>query len=197
MMLTTPITKIWKVFLLAGLVQITSQSPKEFPGPTRPFFSPPLEDLVKAQVDEVAYLSCEVFNRNNLSVSWVRIKDSHIISVDSETFISDDRFSVVEKKEKMFDRLSLVIHRVVTEDAGRYDCQVSSQPKISKFVELVVLQPKVNIEGDSDIHVKEGSRVVIKCVIRNTVQPVPFVTWLFEGQVRNQGLSYYNNDTKK
>ena len=174
---------IFGIFLLAGLVQVTSPSVKEFPGPTRPFFRPPLEDLVKAQVDGVAYLSCEVFNRNNLSVSWVRSGDGHIISVDSETFISDTRFSVLQKKEKMFDRISLIINRVVMGDAGKYECQVSAQSKISKVVELVVIQPTVNIQGDSDIHVKEGSKVVINCVIKNTVGPVPFVTWLFNGQV--------------
>ena len=183
---------IFGILLLAGLVQITSTSVKEFPGPTSPFFRPPLEDLVKAQVDGVAYLSCEVFNRNNLSVSWMRTKDSHIISVDSETFISDNRFSVLQKKEKLFDRISLIINRVVMGDAGLYDCQVSAQSKISKIVELVVMQPIVNIQGDSDIHVKEGSKVVINCVIKNTVEPVPFVTWLFQGQVSQSATEILN-----
>ena len=31
------------------------------------------------------------------SVSWIRGSDSHIITVDQETFISDDRFSSLVK----------------------------------------------------------------------------------------------------
>ena len=30
---------------------------------------------------------------NNESVAWVRSQDSHILAVDSEVFISDDRFN--------------------------------------------------------------------------------------------------------
>ena len=33
----------------------------------------------------------QVFNLNNKSVSWVRSMDSHILTVDRETFISDHR----------------------------------------------------------------------------------------------------------
>ena len=40
----------------------------------------------------MAYLPCEVFNLANKSVSWVRARDNHILTVDRETFISDQRF---------------------------------------------------------------------------------------------------------
>ena len=33
-------------------------------------------------------LALKVFNLNNKSVSWVRAKDNHILTVDRETFIS-------------------------------------------------------------------------------------------------------------
>ena len=31
---------------------------------------------------------------NNMTVAWVRIRDTHILTVDTETFISDNRFGV-------------------------------------------------------------------------------------------------------
>ena len=170
-------------FLLLTLTEFSSPLSQVFPSPTRPFFSSVREEKVYTQINSTAYLSCEVYNRNNLSVSWVRLKDSHIISVNTETFISDQRFSVVEKKEKMFDRINLVIQKVMTSDEGVYECQVSYQPKISKILHLVVLNPKVSILGDPDIYVKEGSELVIKCTVKNTARHVPFVTWLYKGQV--------------
>lgn len=35
----------------------------------------------------------QVYNMANLSVSWIRRRDSHILTVDTETFISDPRFA--------------------------------------------------------------------------------------------------------
>ena len=53
-------------------------------------------------------------------------------------------------------------------------------------IQLVVLTPDVRIPGDPDIHVKEGSRVAVDCVITNTTEPVPFVTWIFNNQVKGE-----------
>ena len=46
------------------------------------------------------------------------------------------------------------------------------------------MTPEVKILGDPDIHVKEGSKVNIECVISNTTDHVPYVTWLFNNQVK-------------
>ena len=75
------------------------------------------------------------------------------------------------------------MHQIEIQDQGSYECQVSSQPKISRNIDLIVLQPEVSILGDIDIHVKEGSEVELKCIITNTPRDVPFVTWLFNDQV--------------
>ena len=83
---------------------------EEFPSLNKPFFSPLSPEVVRGQVGGVAYLECEVYNRNNLSVSWIRAKDGHILTVDCETFIADARFVQIERREKMFDLISLVIH---------------------------------------------------------------------------------------
>ena len=47
------------------------------------------------------------------------------------------------------------------------------------------MTPEVRILGDPDIHVKEGSKVRIECVISNTTDHVPYVTWLLNNQVKN------------
>ena len=155
----------------------------DFLGLNKPFFNPSSGAVFKTQEGGIAYLPCEVYNLNNLSVSWVRGHDSHILTVDRETFISDKRFVSMHRKEKMSDTITLSIYQIKIQDQGHYECQVSSQPKISRIVELVVRKPEVHILGDSDIHVKEGSEVRLKCVINDTVSDVPFVTWLFNDKV--------------
>ena len=49
------------------------------------------------------------------SVSWIRGSDSHIITVDQETFISDDRFSsLVKTTDNLWTlKVSNVIRREV------------------------------------------------------------------------------------
>ena len=42
---------------------------------------------------------------------------------------------------------------------------------------------QVKILGGQDIHVKEGSAVVLKCVITNIVEKPPFVTWYLNNKV--------------
>jgi hypothetical protein len=108
------------------------------------------------------------------SVSWVRGRDSHIITVrqdlesrgetqrlllihqvDQETFISDDRFvSLKKNKESLWTLkvgllsgwmhyLNRQIKYVSARDAGQYECQVSTVPKVSRWIDLVVVVPKV------------------------------------------------------
>ena len=92
-------------------------------------------------------------------MSWIRERDSHIITVDQETFISDDRFETFHRlKDSLwtlkvgfyYPEKSLIfifdhfqIKHVSARDAGRYECQVSTVPKISHWVDLVVVVPKV------------------------------------------------------
>ena len=45
---------------------------------------------------------------------------------------------------------------------------------------------QVKILGGQDIHVKEGSAVVLKCVITNIVEKPPFVTWYLNNKVSTE-----------
>ena len=48
---------------------------------------------------------------NTRSVSWIRGADSHIITVDQETFISDDRFSSLIKARENLWTLKVTRHQ--------------------------------------------------------------------------------------
>ena len=135
---------------------------------------------------------------NIRSVSWIRGADSHIITVDQETFISDDRFSsLIKARENLW---TLKIKYLTARDAGKYECQVSTVPKMSRQVELVVVVPKVcftcntfnilhihllqvRIFGGPDIYVREFSTLHLECVISATIVSPKFVVWEHNGKL--------------
>ena len=45
----------------------------------------------KGQLGSAAYLECSINNLLNMSMAWVRMRDTHILTVDRETFIQDRR----------------------------------------------------------------------------------------------------------
>ena len=49
------------------------------------------DEVFKAQVGGAGYLSCSILNMNNLTLAWLRVRDSHILTIEDETFISDAR----------------------------------------------------------------------------------------------------------
>jgi len=62
-------------------------------------------------------------------------------------------------------------------DAGFYECQVSTEPKLSHQFYLKVVEPKVWIVGNGDVHANQGSKVVLKCRISGTLQMPAYVFW--------------------
>lgn len=61
----------------------------------------------------------------NKSVSWVRVRDDHILTVNRMTFITDDRFqSYYSEANGVW---TLQIKYVQARDEGIYECQVGQQ----------------------------------------------------------------------
>ena len=177
-----------QLILVTFLFVLTScQDLHEFLGLNVPFFNRTADLMFTGQVGGTAFLQCEVHNLNNKSVSWLRERDNHILTVDRETFISDSRISSLHTKTQISDIVSLSIQKVQPEDRGWYECQVSSENKISLRVELVVVSPVVRLfgggGGGGDIHVKEGSEVKLKCVVTNILEPPQYVTWYLNEKV--------------
>ncbi|XP_022252827.1 zwei Ig domain protein zig-8-like, partial [Limulus polyphemus] len=116
-------------------------------------------------------------------VSWIRRKDFHVLTVGSDTYITDDRFQAVltqSAKDWM-----LQIKFVELSDAGLYECQVSSDPKISHFYNLNVLVAEATIEGESIRYVKTKSSINLTCVISNSPAAPVFVFWYHNQRMIN------------
>lgn len=130
---------------------------------------------VTTQVGSSAILPCVVKQVGSNTVSWVRKRDSHILTVDKTVFISDPRFRIL-RLESGSD-WDLHIKPIRRRDKGFYECQISTVNKMSFRVYLNVIVPDVIIEGSPDIHAQSGSSVTLKCLVQNATQTPNSVSW--------------------
>jgi len=146
---------------------------------TGPYFSLYTAGNVTIQAGEVARLPCRVHQVRNYSVSWVRTKDSAILSIDGETVVQDARVTVVRHPARGDWLLS--ISDVRGEDEGQYECQVSMSRKLSMFVHLSVLVPWLEVEGPAEVFTERGSTVQLSCTLAHSPEHHS-PTWLQDGE---------------
>lgn len=142
---------------------------------TGPYFDPAAPNNITTQLGTHAYLPCKVRQLSNKSVSWIRRRDAHILTVDRFTFIADERFQAFLVEAS--DTWTLQVKYVQARDAGVYECQVGTEPKMSHFVQLNVVVPKIEIVGESDLFVKAGSTVSLRCVITRALEEPAYIFW--------------------
>ena len=72
-------------------------------------------------------------------VSWIRKSDLHVLTSGFHTFTGDERFSAHSERIKAGgESWVLQIKYTQLRDAGEYQCQVNTEPKISSSVFLKV-----------------------------------------------------------
>ncbi|KAK8380375.1 hypothetical protein O3P69_016755 [Scylla paramamosain] len=91
---------------------------------------------LRSQVGTTAVLHCIAHNVGENTVSWIRRRDYHLLTVGSQAYSSDDRFQVRYIKNE--NDWQLHIRYVQVRDDGVYECQVSSHPPVSLFATLRV-----------------------------------------------------------
>ncbi|XP_065566165.1 zwei Ig domain protein zig-8-like isoform X3 [Artemia franciscana] len=136
---------------------------------------------VTVLVGKTAFLSCSVRNRGNKTVSWIRHRDVHILTVGRYTYTSDQRFTALHHRHN--DEWTLQIKYCQARDSGLYECQINTQPHRSLFVNLNVIVPKATILGGPDVHVDHGSRINLTCIIQYSPEPPAYVFWYHHDQV--------------
>ncbi|XP_046661231.1 lachesin-like isoform X2 [Homalodisca vitripennis] len=151
------------------------------PGRQDPYFDPLTPRNVTALVGKSAYLSCRVRNLGNRTVSWVRHRDIHILTVGGYTYTSDQRFMALHHRDN--DEWTLQIKWAQKRDAGMYECQISTQPVRSFFVSLNVVVPTATILGGPDLHVDKGSTINLTCAIRYSPEPPAYIFWYHHEEV--------------
>ncbi|XP_070490012.1 protein CEPU-1-like isoform X2 [Chironomus tepperi] len=149
-----------------------------------PYFDPNVNQNVTALVGKSAYLNCVVKNLGNKTVSWIRARDLHILTVSTYTYTTDLRFQTTHHRTT--DEWTLQIKWVQKRDAGLYDCQVSSQPIKSYSVYLNVIVPTAVIIGGPEYFISKGSTINLTCIIKYSPDPPNHTYWHF----RNKILSF-------
>ncbi|XP_045105878.1 Down syndrome cell adhesion molecule-like protein Dscam2 [Portunus trituberculatus] len=182
---------------LAGLLALTSPGWCSWPvGPS--FVDAPVN--VTVSEGSHAFLPCRVANLGDRSVTWMRSRRLHIITAGLLTYSPDDRHRVLHPKGT--DEWSLLIRHARPGDAGWYECQVNSDPKITTPVLLVVKDAKLDdpfylpdhegtdnftqahIEGPRERYIQEGSILAVTCTVEHEGgAAVQAVVW-FRGATR-------------
>ncbi|XP_022243421.1 zwei Ig domain protein zig-8-like [Limulus polyphemus] len=160
-----------------------------------PVFDNSTARSVSVQRGQTAFLHCIVHNLGDKTVSWIRRKDFHILTVGTDTYISDYRFQTVRISHD--NDWVLQMRFAQLKDGGIYECQVSTDPKISFFVNLTVLVAEAYIQGGPKIIVEKDSSIELTCVIRNSPDPPTFVFWYHNNRMINYDSARGHISVKK
>ncbi|XP_015126181.1 lachesin [Diachasma alloeum] len=141
----------------------------------KPYFDDITEKNITGIVGQKAVLSCHVKHPGNRTISWMRMHDMHILTSSTITYTSDARFSV--KHPEGSDEWRLTINFVQPRDAGLYECQVNTEPKMKLAFKLRVEAAQAKIVGPEDVYVKKGSTISLTCTVNVQSTPPSSVTW--------------------
>nr|XP_022913908.1 lachesin-like [Onthophagus taurus]XP_022913916.1 lachesin-like [Onthophagus taurus] len=139
--------------------------------------------VVVAQIGGTATLPCVVRKFNNGVVSWIRKNDLHLLTVGLTTYNADDRFMVEHVRH--LQNWGLLIKHVQPSDAGLYECQVSTHPPTSIFLELKVTEAIAEIQGAPDLHLRAGSLLRLVCTLKQSTEPPAYYFWYHEQRMIN------------
>lgn len=81
-------------------------------------------------------------NYSVFQVSWIRKRDLHVLTSTIFTFTGDARFAVIHPENS--DDWNLEIRYVQKRDAGVYECQVNTEPKMNMAM-LLTVEGKISL----------------------------------------------------
>ncbi|XP_063233103.1 limbic system-associated membrane protein-like isoform X2 [Bacillus rossius redtenbacheri] len=150
---------------------------------SQPYFDNSTRRETTTTVGQSAYLHCRVRNLGDRAVSWIRKRDLHILTVGILTYTNDQRFQSLHSDGT--DEWTLKVSSPQVRDSGVYECQVSTEPKISQAFRLSVVVSKAKILGNPERYIKSGSDINLTCVVLQTPDPPSFIYWYRGAHVVN------------
>uniref|UniRef100_A0A2S2PCE8 Fibroblast growth factor receptor 2 n=1 Tax=Schizaphis graminum TaxID=13262 RepID=A0A2S2PCE8_SCHGA len=113
---------------------------------------------VFASAGQNVLLPCRVRHLNDKVVlSWIRMRDLHILTSGPHLFTNDGRFGI---QHPLRDSAiwNLQIKDVSPKDMGSYECQVNTEPKIKFLVNLTVFESDVMIGDMGETSFDDGEQ---------------------------------------
>ncbi|XP_030760117.1 lachesin-like isoform X2 [Sitophilus oryzae] len=157
-----------------------------------PLESPPVHfatennTVITSQTGSTALIPCIINNIGDGTVSWIRKMQNggpHLLTVGLATYSSDDRFQAVHLQRS--DDWTLQIKFVQQRDGGVYECQVSSHPPTSIFIQLNVVEARADIQGPPEKYLKPGSGLRLQCTVLQSTEPPAYVFWYHNNRMIN------------
>ncbi|XP_071643523.1 neurotrimin isoform X2 [Temnothorax longispinosus] len=138
-----------------------------------PSFSAPITN-VTVPVGREAILSCVVANLSTYKVAWLRVDTQTILTIANHVITKNHRIGVTHSEHKTW---LLHIRDVRESDRGNYMCQINTDPMKSQigYLEVVVPPDILDYPTSTDMVVREGSNVTLRC--EATGSPTPNITW--------------------
>ncbi|XP_063601697.1 protein sidekick-2-like [Penaeus indicus] len=170
------------------LNQLEDDDPFEWdpiPTPKGPHFHPDSPRHIAAAVGSPALMPCRARNLGAKSVSWIRHRDLHVLTVNSFTFTNDERFSA--HRDHVTGDWVLVLRRPQPSDSGFYECSISTKPVTALSVKLEVVVPTTELLGDGHVYLDKGSTLNLTCVVHSSPTPPEFILWYHREKLVNYG----------
>ncbi|XP_068141818.1 zwei Ig domain protein zig-8 [Drosophila tropicalis] len=148
-----------------------------------PYFDTSATKNVTSLVGKTGHLNCRIKNLGNKTVSWIRHRDLHLLTVSESTYTSDQRFSSIYNKKT--GDWSLQIKFPQIRDTGVYECQVSTTPPVGYTMIFSVVEPITTIPGGPELYIDLGSTVNLTCIVKHLPDPPITVHWTHNNQEIN------------
>ncbi|XP_016925590.2 zwei Ig domain protein zig-8 isoform X1 [Drosophila suzukii] len=153
------------------------------PGTGGPTFDTTIGTNITGLVGKTVKLTCRVKNLGNRTVSWVRHRDIHLLTVGRYTYTSDQRFEAMHSPHA--EDWTLRIRYAQRKDSGIYECQISTTPPIGHSVYLNIVEPVTDIIGGPELHINRGSTINLTCIVKFAPEPPPTVIWSHNREIIN------------
>ncbi|KAL7739351.1 hypothetical protein ACLKA6_003961 [Drosophila palustris] len=148
-----------------------------------PYFDTSATKNVTSLVGKTGHLNCRIKNLGNKTVSWIRHRDLHLLTVAESTYTSDQRFTSIYNKQT--GDWSLQIKYPQIRDSGVYECQVSTTPPVGYTMIFSVVEPITSIPGGPELYIDLGSTVNLTCIVKHLPDPPLMVHWTHNNQEIN------------
>ncbi|XP_067667283.1 zwei Ig domain protein zig-8-like [Haliotis asinina] len=135
---------------------------------------------------EEAKLQCAIENIGTRTVVWRRSSDPNPLTIGTTTYFRDKRLYVYH--EKLSLEWNLHIRNVSLEDAGVYECQISSKTRSIRHNVLLrvedapfrpTFKPDIKISGPS--YVEKGNELRLVCNATGDGYPPDGIDWFKDG----------------
>ena len=121
-------------------------------------------------------MHCSVSNVEQLTISWIRLSDFHILSIGMLLYSRDSRYTVLHSPNRAI--WTLQIRGVEERDEGEYQCQAATSTGLRTIKYwLEGHKPRAAILGSRDKHVNLGHSISITCELRDSVAQPEAVFW--------------------